>query len=208
MLILKAYKYRIYPNHEQQRYLMSAFGAVRFIYNKMLADKIEHYKRAGNMLHITPARYKKEFQWLKEVDSLALANAQLNLDKAYKHFYRNKNAGLPKFKSKKTNNDSFTTNNQRGTIAIEGGTLKIPKLKTRIRIKVHRPFTGRIKSCTLSKTPSGKYYASVLVETDIAPLPKAEKKLGLDLGLKDFAITSCCEVIANHKHLRKSDKLL
>ncbi|MNC17517.1 putative transposase [compost metagenome] len=208
MFVLKAYKYRIYPNHEQQRYLASVFGAVRFIYNKMLADKIEHYKRAGNMLHNTPAVYKKEFQWLKEIDSLALANAQLNLEKAYKYFFRNKSTGFPTFKSKKTNNNSFTTNNQKGTIAIEDGTLKIPKLKTKIRIKVHRPFTGQIKSCTLSKTPSGKYFASVLVETDVVPLAKAEKKIGVDLGLKDFAVTSDGAVFANPKHLRTSEKRL
>ncbi|WP_310830230.1 IS200/IS605 family element RNA-guided endonuclease TnpB [Paenibacillus pedocola] len=208
MLILKAYKYRIYPNYEQQHYLANVFGAVRFIYNKMLADKIEHYQRAGNMLRTTPARYKKEFQWLKAADSLALANAQLNLEKAYKQFFQNKNAGFPKFKSKKKNHDSFTTNNQNGTIAIEGETLKIPKLKTRIRIKIHRPFTGRIKSCTFSKTRSGKYFASVLVETDVTPIPKAEKKIGVDLGLKDFATTSEGEVIKNPKHLRASEKRL
>ena len=206
--MLKAYKYRIDPNHEQQQYLANVFGSVRFIFNKMLADKIEHYKQTGMMLNTTPAQYKKEFLWLKEVDSLALANAQLNLDKAYKYFFRDKNVGFPKFKSKKTNNDSFTTNNQNGTIAIEDGYIKIPKLKTRIRIKLHRQFTGLIKSCTISKTPSGKYFASVLVETDVAPLPETENKIGVDLGLKDFAITSDGEVIPNPKHLRKSEKRL
>jgi putative transposase len=206
--LLKAYKYRIYPNHEQQQYLANVFGSVRFIFNKMLADKIEHYKQTEKMLHNTPAGYKKEFLWLKEVDSLALANAQLNLDKAYKNFFRDKSMGFPKFKCKKTNKHSFTTNNQNGTIVIEDGTIKIPKLKTRIRIKLHRQYTGLIKSCTISKTPSGKYFASVLVETDIAPLPKTENKIGVDLGLKDFAITSDGEVIANPKHLRKSEKRL
>lgn len=174
----------------------------------MLADKIEHYKQTEKMLHNTPARYKKEFLWLKEVDSLALANAQLNLEKAYTHFFRDKNVGFPKFKSKKNNNHSFTTNNQNGTIAIDDGFIKIPKLKTRIRINLHRPFTGLIKSCTISKTPSGKYFASVRVETEQAPLPKTENKIGVDLGLKDFAITSDGEVIANPKHLRKSEKRL
>ncbi|WP_148449199.1 RNA-guided endonuclease InsQ/TnpB family protein, partial [Paenibacillus ihuae] len=130
------------------------------------------------------------------------------MEKANRHFFRTDNAGFPKYKSKKTNNDSFTTNNQNGTIAIKDGTLKIPKLKTRIRIKVHRPFTGQIKSCTLSKTPSGKYFASVLVETDIVPLAKAEKKIGVDLGLKDFAVTSDGAVFANPKYLRISEKRL
>ncbi|KGE20172.1 IS200/IS605 family element RNA-guided endonuclease TnpB [Paenibacillus wynnii] len=206
--MLKAYKYRIYPSHEQQQYLAKVFGCVRFIFNRMLADKIEYYKQTGKMLGNTPAPYKKEFEWLKEVDSLALANAQLHLDKAYKNFFRDKNVGFPKFKSKKTNNHSFTTNNQNGTIAIEDGHIKIPKLKTKIRIKLHRQFTGLIKSCTVSKTPSGKYFASVLVETEMAQLPKLDKKIGVDLGLKSFAITSDGDVIDNPKHLRKSERRL
>ncbi|WP_240416297.1 IS200/IS605 family element RNA-guided endonuclease TnpB [Paenibacillus periandrae] len=206
--MLKAYKYRIYPNHEQQQYLANVFGSVRFIFNKMLADKIEHYKQTKKMLNTTPASYKKEFPWLKEVDSLALANAGLNLNKAYKNFFRDKNVGFPTFKSKKRNNNSFTTNNQNGTIAIENGTIKIPKLKTRIRIKLHRQITGLIKSCTLSQTPSGKYFASVLFETERTPMPNTENRIGVDLGLKDFAITSEGEVIANPKHLRKSEKRL
>ncbi|MFE5321530.1 IS200/IS605 family element RNA-guided endonuclease TnpB [Paenibacillus sp. NPDC056579] len=206
--MLKAYKYRIYPNHEQQQYLAKVFGCVRFIFNKMLADKIEYYKQTEKMLNNTPAKYKKEFLWLKEVDSLALANVQLNLDKAYKNFFRDKSVGFPKFKSKKTNIHSFTTNNQNGTVSIKDGYIKIPKLKARIRIKQHCQFTGLIKSCTISKTPSGKYFASVLVETDRVPLPKTENKVGIDLGLKDFAITSDGEVIANPKPLRKSEKRL
>ena len=106
--MLKAYKYRIYPNLEQQEYLVKTFGCTRFIYNKMLADKIEYYKETGEMLKNTPAQYKKEFEWLKEVDSLALANAQQNLEKAYKNFFRDKSIGFPKFKSKKTNYYSYT----------------------------------------------------------------------------------------------------
>ena len=117
--MLKAYKYRIYPNKEQEEYLAKCFGCTRFIYNKMLADKIEYYKETGEMLKNTPAQYKKEFKWLKEVDSLALANAQQNLEKAYKNFFRDKSVGFPKFKSKKTNRYSYTTNNQKGTIYID-----------------------------------------------------------------------------------------
>ena len=98
--MLKAYKYRLYPNLEQREYLVKTFGCTRFIYNKMLADKIEYYKETGEMLKNTPAQYKKEFEWLKEVDSLALANAQQNLEKAYKNFFRDKSIRFPKFKSK------------------------------------------------------------------------------------------------------------
>ncbi|WP_339842284.1 IS200/IS605 family element RNA-guided endonuclease TnpB [Paenibacillus sp. FSL R5-0912] len=206
--MLKAYKYRIHPTYEQEQYFTKVFGAVRFIYNRMLADKIEHYKQTETMLQTTPAPYKKDFAWLKEVDSLALANAQLHLEKAYQNFFREPNAGFPKFKSKKRNSHSFTTNNQKGTIAITEGRIKIPKLKTKIKIKLHRPFEGRIQSCTISKTPTGKYYASVLVETDIIPLPPLETKIGVDLGLKDFAIPSHGEIIPNPKYLRKSEQRL
>lgn len=175
----------------------------------MLADKIEYYKQTETVLKNTPAQYKKEFDWLKEVDSLALANAQLNLDKAYKNFFRDPKVGFPKFRSKRTNSHSFTTNNQNGTVSVADGKLKIPKLKTLIRIQLHRQFTGLIKSCTISKTPTGKYYASILVETEILQFPKNERKIGIDLGLKDFAITSDGKPpIENPKHLRKSEKRL
>lgn len=120
----------------------------------MLSDKIEHYKQTRKMLKNTPAQYKKDCEWLKEVDSLALANAQLNLEKAYKNFFRDKKIGFPKFKSKKSNHFSYTTNNQNGTIYIEDGYIKLPKLKTKVRVKQHRKFKESIKSCTVSKTPS------------------------------------------------------
>ena len=206
--MLKAYKYRIYPNKEQEEYFTKCFGCTRFIYNKMLADKIEYYKETGKMLKNTPAQYKKEFEWLKEVDSLALANAQQNLEKAYKNFFRDKSVGFPKFKTKKTNYHSYTTNNQKGTIYIENNHIKIPKLKTMIKIKLHREFTGIIKSCTISKTPSNKYFISILVDTENKVLPKVDKKIGVDVGLKEFAICSDGYRVANPKYLRKSEKRL
>ena len=206
--MLKAYKYRLYPNKEQEIYLQKTFGCTRFIYNKMLADKIESYKETGEMLKNTPAQYKKEFEWLKEVDSLALANAQQNLEKAYKNFFRDKSVGFPKFKTKKNNYYSYTTNNQKGTIYIDNGYVKIPKLKTMIKIKEHRKFVGNIKSCTISKTPSNKYYISMLVDTENKVLPKVDKKIGVDVGLKEFAICSDGYRVANPKHLRKLEKRL
>lgn len=171
----------------------------------MLHDKIEHYKRTGKMLKTTPAQYKKEYPFLKEVDSLALANAQLNLEKAYNNFFRDKSIGFPKFKKKK-GYQSYTTNNQNGTVNIENGYLKIPKLKTKIKIKQHRQFEGIIKSVTIYKTPTEKYYASILVETEIKELPKVDKKVGIDLGLKEFAIFSDRIKIENPKWLRKTEK--
>lgn len=205
--MLKAYKYRIYPNKEQEEYFSKCFGCVRFIYNKMLNDKIEYYKENNKMLNNTPAQYKKEFVWLKEVDSLALANAQMNLDKAYKNFFRDKSVGFPKFKSKKNNHHSYTTNNQKNTIYIvDNKYIKLPKLKTVVRIKLHRqiPKDGIIKSATVSKVPSGKYYVSVLVEQELEPLPKNEFAVGVDLGLTDFAITSDGVKYPNPRYLKKS----
>ena len=157
--MLKAYKYRLYPSKEQRIYLAKTFGCTRLIYNLMLSDRIDIYDKYKDnkeelkkQKHPTPAQYKNQYEFLKEVDSLALANAQLNLDKAYKNFFRDKSVGFPKFKSKKTNRHSFTTNNQNGTIYIENEYIKIPKLKSMIKIKQHREFEGLIKSSTISET--------------------------------------------------------
>jgi putative transposase len=206
--MLKAYKFRLYPNKEQQEYFAKCFGCTRFIYNQMLADKIEYYKKTGEMLNNTPAQYKKEYPWLKEVDSLALANAQLNLNKAYKNFFRDKSIGFPEFKSKKRNRHSYTTNNQNGTIYIEDKYIKLPKLKSMVKIVQHRQFDGEIKSCAVSKTPTNKYYISILVDEDIKQLPKSNNKVGIDLGIKEFAITSDGEIFENPKWLRKSERRL
>lgn len=211
--LLRAYKYRIYPNEEQKIFLAKTFGCSRFIYNMMLADRIKSYEENKDLdikkiKYPTPAQYKKDYEWLKEVDSLALANEQLNLDKAYKNFFRDKSVGFPKFKSKKTNYHSYTTNNQGSTVNIENGYIKIPKLKTRIKIKQHRIFEGIIKSCTISKTPSNRYYISLLVETEIEKLANIDKKIGIDVGLKQFAVCSDGMIVENPKHLRSSEKRL
>ena len=206
--MLKAYKYRIYPNAEQMQFFAKCFGCVRFVYNRMLSDRIEHYNLTGKSLNNTPAQYKSEFTWLKEVDSLALANAQMNLNTAYRNFFRDKSTGFPKFKSKKTNNFSYTTNNQKGTVYIENGCIKLPKLKSPVKIRQHRSFEGVIKSCTISKAPSGKYHISILVETEIQKLPASDMRVGIDVGIKDFAVLSNGEAYKNPKHLRKSEKRL
>ena len=211
--MLKAYKYRIYPNEEQEIQLNKTFGCTRFIYNQMLADRIKSYEENKDLdikiiKYPTPAQYKKEYEWLKEVDSLALANAQMNLDKAYKNFFRDKSVGFPKFKSKKNNHKSYTTNNQNGTVFTENNRIKIPKLKSMIKIKQHREFVGLIKSCTISQNPSGKYFISILVDTENIQLPKLDTKVGIDLGIKEFAITSDGEMFSNPKWLNKSEKRL
>lgn len=190
----KAYKFRLYPNKEQKILLCKTFGCVRFIYNQMLGDKIKYYEETKQKLNNTPAQYKKDFEWLKEVDSLALANAQLNLQSAYNNFFRTPKIGFPKFKSKKRNKLSYTTNNQKGSVGIVDGKLKLPKVGL-VKIKQHRiiPDCQIIKSATISKTPSGKYYVSILVEyEDNIPDIQLDKNkaLGLDYASHSFYVDS------------------
>ena len=155
----KAYKFRLSPNREQKLMFTKTFGSSRAIWNMMLADKITYYEETGKMLRNTPAQYKKDFPWLKEVDSLALANVQLNLQKAYKSFFQS-GFGFPKFK-KKRYRQSYKTNNQKGSIALENGAIKLPKIGW-VKVKDHRPIQGVIKSATISMTETGKYYVSIL----------------------------------------------
>ncbi|SFE89680.1 IS200/IS605 family element RNA-guided endonuclease TnpB [Trichococcus pasteurii] len=187
--MLKAYKFRLYPTEIQKAYFANCFGCARFVYNRMLNDKIEHYKETNQMLKNTPAQYKNEFPFLKDVDSLALANAQQNLEKAYKNFFRDKSVGFPKFKSKHKSNDSYTTNNQGGNIRIEDNKIKLPKIGF-VKIRQHRDFDGLIKSCTISMTKTGKYFISILVEQEVPEWVPAEHKIGIDLGISDFAVTT------------------
>ena len=203
--ILKAYKVRLYPNDEQQVFFAKSFGCTRFIWNKMLADKINYYQATKTTLNNTPAQYKKEFEWLKEVDSLALANVQQNLRAAYSKFFK-QGSGFPKFK-KKGIRDSYTTNNQKGTVAITDSTVKLPKIG-HIKAKFPDKINGLIKSATISRTPSGKYFVSLLVETIINELPKTQSNIGIDLGLTDFIVLSDGSKVANPKFLSKlQDKL-
>ncbi len=188
----KAYKFRLYPNAEQQVMFAKTFGCVRFAYNKMLADKIEYYKATGEMLKNTPAPLKKEFEWLREVDSLALANAQMQLNTAYNNFFRDKSVGFPKFRSKKTSRKSYTTNNQGGTVRLDSGKLRLPKIGF-VRIKQHReiPDGYTIKSVTISQESSGKYYASILTEYEAEPIDvSVDTALGLDYSSPHFYVDS------------------
>ena len=206
-MIRRAYKYRIYPNSEQKQYFAKCFGCVRFFYNKSLSDMNDIYEATKEFENITPATYKEDYPFLKEVDSLALANAQLNRNAAFKSFFRGQNK-FPKYKSKR-NNQSYTTNNQKDSVKLSDNSryISIPKCK-RIRIKKHRDFVGIIKSATISKTCDDKYYISLLVETDIKPLPKTDKVIGLDLGVKDLVIDSNGFKYKNHKYLAKSEDKL
>lgn len=203
--MFRAYKYRLYPNKEQQEYFAKCFGCVRFIYNRMLSDKIKHYQNTKQKLNNTPAQYKTKFPWLKEVDSYALANAQMNLQAAYDNFFRRPEVGFPKFKNKKTHHYSYTTNKQRNNICISDRYIKLPKIGL-IKVKKHRDFEGVIKSVTVSQNPSGKYYVSVLVDCEEQKkLSELKDRIGVDLGIKEFAITSDGEMIKNPRYLKKSE---
>ncbi len=201
-----AYKYCIYPNSMQKEYFSRVFGCVRFFYNKSLSDMNDIYKTTGKFKNITPASYKSDYPFLKEVDSLALSNAQLNRNTAFKAFFSHK-TGFPKFKSKR-NNQSYTTNNQ-GSVKFSSNNryISIPKCP-RIRIKKHRDFIGTIKSITVSMTTDNKYYISLLVETDVQPLKENNNTIGLDLGLKELIVDSNGNKYKNHKYLTKSQNKL
>lgn len=198
----KAFKFRLYPNKEQTVLIRKTFGCVRFIYNHMLEDRIAVYERYKDdketlrkQKYTMPASYKEQYAWLKEVDSLALANAQLNLNAAYRNFFRNPSFGFPQFKSKHHSRKAYTTNNQKGTVRIiDNKTIRLPKLGD-VKVKLHRriPENANIKSATISETATGKFHISILVEYEeqIELIkPKAEKVLGLDYSSKELYVDS------------------
>ncbi|MCI9612879.1 MAG: transposase [Eubacterium sp.] len=206
----KAYKFRIYPTLEQRTMLARTFGCVRFIYNRMLSDKIKYYEETKQKLNNTPAQYKKEFEWLKEVDSLALANAQMNLQAAYNNFFRSPKVGFPKFKSKKSNRRSYTTNCVNGNILIENGYIKLPKVGL-VKLKQHRliPSGYKLKSVTVSQTPGGKYYVSVLFayENQVQQI-EPQTFIGLDFSMHELYKDSNGSEPQYPRYYRQAEKKL
>lgn len=210
-MTLKAFKYRLYPTESQSIKINKTIGCTRLIYNLMLNAKQKHYEQYKKTLNITPAKFKQDdkYSFLKEVDSLALANAQLNLNTAYNNFFENPECfELPTFKSKHKSRWSYTTNNQNGTIRFDKNRIKLPKVGY-VKLKEHRPHEGKIKSATISKEKSGEYYISVLCEVEeIQKLPETNRCVGIDLGLKDFIICSDGTRIEAPKYFRKSEEKL
>ena len=212
----RAIKYRVYPTTEQSVMFAKTFGCCRKVYNLMLSDKIEGYKATGKFPTVTPAKYKKDYLYLKEIDSLALANVQLNLQSAFKNRFsksRKKNNGFPKFKSAKHSRKSYTTNNQKGTVAIiDNQYIKLPKIG-KVKAVIHRipDDSWVIKSATISQESDGKYYISVLFEfEDIANTYVADKNnaIGLDYASDGLYVDNNGNVGTNHKYYREShDKL-
>lgn len=212
----KTYRFALRPTEEQKVMLAKTFGCTRFVWNQMLNDSISHYQATGKHHLPTPASYKSSYDWLKEVDSLALANAQLNLRKAFSAFFDKDNAvGFPNFK-KKTARQSYTTNNQLvnnagGTIRLLGQGkrrhIKLPKLGY-IEVIAHCEIQGVIRRATVTKEPSGDYFVSILCEQEIEKFASTQSVIGVDLGLTDMAVLSDGTKIKNPKHLNQAKKKL
>ena len=176
----------------------------------MLGDKIKYYEKTQRKLNNTPAQYKTEFEWLKEVDSLALANAQINLQDAYNNFFRDKRVGFPKFKSKKGSKRSYTTNCVNGNIIVRDGMIRLPKLGF-VKMKQHRniPDDYKLKSVTVSQTASGKYYVSILFEYENqVQKTQPQKFLGLDFSMHELYVDSNGNCPQFPRYYRLSEKKL
>lgn len=211
IFMYKAFKFRLYPNKKQAQFFNKTFGCCRFVYNQMLNDRIESYKNTGKTSARTPAALKKEYPWLKEVDSLALSNEGNNLNTAYKAFF-NKQNSFPKFKTKKNDKDSYTTFNLDNTIRLNKGMIRLPKIG-QINCKTHRaiPEDWKLKSATISKTPTNKYFVSVLFEYEqqIEPIKlNINNSLGIDYASNGFGITSDGEVLSSHRYFRENQAKL
>ena len=215
--MLKAYKYRIYPNKKQEELIQKTFGCCRFVYNQTLAYRKEKYQQLKESMNKTSCNnyvnrvLKKEYEWLKDVDKFALTNAVYNMDSAYQKFFK-ENAGYPRFKSKKKSRKSYKTNcnySSRPTIEIsfDNNKVKLPKLKW-IKVKISRVFEGKIKSATISQNPSGKYFVSILVETEHIPMDSTGSVIGIDLGIKDLLITSDGDKFDNIRTTKKYESKL
>ena len=211
-----AIKYRLYPTSEQKIMFAKTFGCCRKVYNLMLSEKIESYKTTGKFVAVTPAKYKKDFPYLKEVDSLALANVQLNLQSAFRnHFDRNrrKKTGFPKFKSAKHSRKSYTTNNQNGTVAIIGNRyIRLPKIG-KVKAVIHRvPGTDwKLRSATVSCSSDDRYYVSVLFEYEnsvSAYVADENNAIGMDYASDGLYVDDKGNIGTNHKFYRESHKKL
>jgi putative transposase len=211
----KAYKFRLYPTREQETLMQKTFGSCRFVFNHYLAKRIDLFKNEKTTMNYNACSadltlLKKEFVWLKEVDSTALQSSLKDLETAYQNFFRrvkqgDSKAGFPKFKLKKNNKKSYKA---KGTIWVYENSVQIPKLGF-VKCVVSRKPKGRILSATISQKADGKYYVSILcTDVKIPCFEPTGAVVGLDLGLKHLAITSDGNKIENPKHLSKSQKKL
>lgn len=204
----KAYKYRIYPNKKQREIIAKTFGCCRFVYNTYLAKRIELYEQNKESFSYVQCssdmkNLKSELVWLKEVDSTALQSSLRDLDMAYQKFFK-EHSGYPKFKSKKTHRYSYKSKCTNGNIQYCDKRIKLPKLGM-VKTKNKLIPQGRILNATVSQEPSGKYFVSLCcTDVGIKQLKKTGNSVGIDLGIKEFCITSDGEVIENPKYFKKS----
>ena len=225
----KAYKFRIYPNQEQATLIYKTIGCTRFVFNHFLGkqkDKDAYWYIAEEMVQNgqlpqnnwkggffnknesikSVKELKQHYTFLKEVDSIALQKSVENLNDAYTRYYKKQN-GAPRFKSKKNLTQSYTTKFTNGNIAIEGNKVKLPKLGW-VRFAKSREVDGRMINATIRRNRSGKYFVSIVAEVDIQALPKTYKEVGIDLGLKNFAICSNGKTYENPHFLKKLEQKL
>jgi len=219
----KSFKFRLYPNKEQEILLSKTFGSCRFVYNNYLAKRIELYKTEQITMNFYACsadltKLKQDKIWLKEIDKFALQNSLKDLDSAYQNFFRefkkeNKDQGFPKFKSKHNHEYSYRTqcvyrNRTVPTIEIKDSQIKLPKLGL-VKFSKSREIQGRILNCTITQVPSEKYFISICcTDVEIERLENKANIIGIDLGLKEFAITSEAEIIDNPKYLYKLESKL
>lgn len=214
MKILKSYKYRIYPNKEQEVLIQKTFGCCRFVYNQTLAYRIELYQtQEKSMSKFDCSEYvnkvlKPQYEFLLEPDKFSLINSVWNMEAAYQKFFK-EHSGFPRFKSRHNHRKSYTTNSSNNNIEVsfEKNQIKLPKLRW-IKARLHREFVGEIKRATISQNPSGRYFVSILVEQEYLPLPTTGSAIGLDLGIKDLVITSDGKKYTNPKILAKYETKL
>ena len=212
-----SYKFRLYPTNAQKNQISRNFGCCRYVFNHFLAQKQEHYKETGK----APTRFqqdkaltsmKQELPWLKEADSTSLQAALQDLDAAFQNFFRRvkkgEKPGYPRFKSKRNRRQSYKSKCVGTNIKVSANAVQLPKLGL-VKCRISKEVKGRILSATVSQNPSGKYFVALCcTDVEIEPLPSTGAVVGLDMGLKSFAITSDGVEYPNHKHLAKSQKQL
>lgn len=204
----KAYKYRIYPNKTQQELIQKTFGCVRFVYNYYLDKRIKAYQENKTSLNYYDCckdltSLKKELEWLREPDKDSLQKSLKDLDEAYKKFFK-EHSGFPRFKSKKNHKKSYRTSCTNNNIEFQNNHIKLPKLGW-VKTRDTQISQGRILNATVSQDPSGKYYCSLCcTDIEIKHLPPTNNQVGIDLGIKDFAITSDGVKYSNPKYLQQS----
>lgn len=212
-----AYKFRLYPNAEQQTQIQKTFGCCRYVYNHYLAERKAAYEQRRETLKYNACsndmtQLKKSLDWLREVDATALQSALKDLDTAFQNFFRRvkrgEKPGYPRFKCKRDHRKSYKSKRVGENIKVLDSAVQLPKLG-KVKCAISKKVEGRILSATVSQNPSGKYFVSLCcTDVDIAPLPKTGAVVGVDVGLKSFAVTSDGVEYSNPKYLRKSEAKL